>query len=87
MPYSLAKENDWFLTVFINPFPNDKFLGLQTTISNLIKMAESSQNDYENLSEKEELLGTSNFSFSRTVFKRLVLQTRINQGLFGKGHV
>ena len=27
----------------------------------------------------------SNFSFSHSVFKRLVLQTRKNQGLFGKG--
>ena len=31
------------------------------------------------------MLFTSNFSFSHSVFKRLVLQTRINQGLFGKG--
>ena len=35
--------------------------------------------------EKEKLLITSNFSFSHSVFKRLVLQTRKNQGLFGKG--
>ena len=36
--------------------------------------------------EKEEkLLVTSNFSFSHSVFKRLVLQTRKNRGLFGKG--
>ena len=27
----------------------------------------------------------SNFSFSHSVFKRLVLQTRKNNGLFGKG--
>ena len=31
------------------------------------------------------LLVTSNFSFSHSVFKRLVMQTRKNQGLFGKG--
>ena len=31
------------------------------------------------------LLVTSNFSFSHSVFKRVVLQTRKNQGLFGKG--
>ena len=31
------------------------------------------------------MLVTSNFSFSQCVFKRLVLQTRKNQGLFGKG--
>ena len=35
--------------------------------------------------EKEKLLVTSNFSFSPSVLKRLVLQTRKNQGLFGKG--
>ena len=33
---------------------------------------------------KEKLLVTSNFSFSHSVFKRLLLQTRKNQGLFGK---
>ena len=35
--------------------------------------------------EEEKLLVMSNFSFSHSVFKRLVLQTRKNQGLFGKG--
>ena len=35
--------------------------------------------------EKEKLLESSNFSFSHSVFKRLELQTRKNQGLFGKG--
>ena len=35
--------------------------------------------------EKEKLVVLSNFSFSLSVFKRLVLQTRKNQGLFGKG--
>ena len=35
--------------------------------------------------EKEKLLVTSNFSFSHSVFKRLVLQTRKNKGLFGVG--
>ena len=28
---------------------------------------------------------TSNFSFSHSVLKKLLLQTRKNQGLFGKG--
>ena len=50
-----------------------------------MKMAESSQNEQKTLWEKEKLLVTSNFSFSSSVFKRLVLQTRKNQGLFGKG--
>ena len=35
--------------------------------------------------EKEKLLITSNFSFSHSVFKSLVLQTRKNRGLSGKG--
>ena len=34
---------------------------------------------------KEKLLVTSNFFFSHDVFKRLVLQTCKNKGLFGKG--
>ena len=35
--------------------------------------------------KKEKLLVRSNFSFSHSVFKRLLMQTRKNQGLFGKG--
>ena len=50
-----------------------------------MKMEDSFPNRRETLSEKEKLLVTSNFSFSNRVFKRLVLQTRENQGLFGKG--
>ena len=37
------------------------------------------------MGEKEKLLVISNFSFSHDAFKRLVLQTHKNQGLFGKG--
>ena len=39
----------------------------------------------ETLWEEEKLLITSNFSFSHSVFESLLLQTRKNQGLFGKG--
>ena len=53
--------------------------------SNLMKMAVTSPNGKKILWEKEKLLVTSNFSFSYSVFKRLVLQTCENQGLFGKG--
>ena len=35
--------------------------------------------------EKEKLLVTSNFSFSRIVFKGHVLKTRKTQDLFGEG--
>ena len=50
-----------------------------------MKSAESSQNPQKTLWEKEKLLVTSNFSFSHSVFKRLVMQTCKNQGLFRKG--
>ena len=50
-----------------------------------MKMPESSPNGWNTLWEKEKLLIMSNFSFSHSVFKRLVLHTRKNQGLFGKG--
>ena len=50
-----------------------------------MKTAESYPNGWKTLREKEKLLVTSNFSFSHSVFKRLVLQTSRNQGLFGKG--
>ena len=39
----------------------------------------------ENTVEKEQLLVTSDFSFSHSVFRRLVQLTCKNQGLFGKG--
>ena len=35
--------------------------------------------------EKEKLFGTSNFSFFHSVFRRIILQTRKNKVLFGKG--
>ena len=48
-------------------------------------MAESSPNRLKTLWKKEKVLVTSNFYFSNSVFKSLELQTRKNQGLFGKG--
>ena len=47
-------------------------------------MTESFKNVYKTLQEKEKLHVTSNFSFPHSVFKTLILQTRKNQGLFGK---
>ena len=44
-----------------------------------------SQTGRKHCAKKEKLLITSNFSFSNSVFERLVLQTGKNQGLFGKG--
>ena len=37
------------------------------------------------LLEKEKMLVTSIFSFSHSVFKMILFQTRENQGLFAKG--
>ena len=54
------------------------------TIMNSIKLAESALKGQETLWEKVKLLITSNFSFSHSVFERLVLQTNKNQGLCGK---
>ena len=54
-------------------------------ILNSMNIQESSLKDYKTLREKEKLLITSNFSFSHSVFKTLIPQTRKNQGLFGKG--
>ena len=48
-------------------------------------MGESSPKGWKTLWEKGKLLVASNFSFSRCVFKRVLLQTRKNKGLFGKG--
>ena len=48
-------------------------------------MAETSLTEKKTLREKVKLLVSSNFPFSHSVFKRLVLQTRKNTGLFGKG--
>ena len=47
-------------------------------------MAERYPKRKKTLWEKEKLLIMSNFSYSHSVFKRLVQQTRKNQGLFGK---
>ena len=48
-------------------------------------MEEVLQTGRKKLWEKEKLLDNSNFSFSHSVFERLVLQTCKNQGLFGRG--
>ena len=70
-----------------NPFPNEKFRHFQTDrslqrkISILMKMAETSPNGYKTPWKKEKLLGIGDFSFFKSVFKKL------DQGLFGKGLV
>ena len=50
-----------------------------------MKIAKGSPKGVENtVGKKEKLLIMRNFSLSHGVFKRLVLQTRKNRGLFGK---
>ena len=55
------------------------------TISVVTKMAESYPNGLKTLWVKEKLLVTSNFSFSHSVFKRLVSQGRQKVSLCGNG--
>ena len=49
------------------------------------KTGKSSQKVYKTLWEEEKLLVTSNFSFSHSVFQKLVLQTLKNKCLFWQG--
>ena len=59
---------------------------VENNILCLMKMKESPPKGWKTLLEKEKLLFTSNVCFLHSVFfKRLVLQTRKNKGLFGKG--
>ena len=75
----------------LKPFPNDKLQtlpnpnSLQTTFSNWMKMAESSQESVENALEKGEIARYKQFHLFPQCFQRLEMQTRKNQGLFGKG--
>ena len=48
-------------------------------------MAEVLKSGRKHFGKKEKLLVTSNFFFTHSVFKSLVLQTRKKQGLFGNG--
>ena len=50
-----------------------------------MKKAERPPIGQKTQSEKEKLLVTSNFSFSDSVFKSFIQQTRQNKDLFGKG--
>ena len=50
-----------------------------------MKMVESSLKGQKMYWQKTKLIDTSNFSFFQRVFKRFVLQTNKNKGLFGKG--
>ena len=75
--------------VAIEPFPKRQILDHSKlkdfAEDNFMKMAKSSQNREKTLWEKEKLLVMSNFSFSHSVFKRLVSQGRQKVSLFGNG--
>ena len=55
------------------------------TILNLTKLEESYPYGLKTLWEKDKLLVTSNFSFSHSVFNRLVSQGRQKASLCGNG--
>ena len=75
-----AKMNLWLSmedSITLSQMTNFRLLQIDSfpaTISGLMNMAESSLKGQKTLWEKEKLL-TSNFSFSCSVFKRLLLQT------------
>ena len=67
-------------------FQTESVCALQTTISNLLKMAESSQNLVENTVGNGEIARYEQFLlFPQCLKKKNVVQTRKNRGLFGKG--
>ena len=73
-----------------NPFPNDKFYTFFQTERVCSFECDEKGRKFSKWVEntvgkkRRKLHVASNFSFSVSVFKRLVLQTRKNQGLFGK---
>ena len=73
------------------PFPklpisdSSKLKGFADANSKLDENGRKFSKRIENTVEKEKLLVMSNFSFSHSVFERLVLHTRKTQGLFGNG--
>ena len=76
--------------MFFNPFPNDNLdpSKLKEFTDNNFRFDENCRKFFkslENTAGKGEIVCNKQFSFSHCVFKRLVLQTRKNQGLFGKG--
>ena len=73
--------------VGFEPFPKRQILDSSKLKDDKFKFDDNSRKItklVETLWEKEKLLVTTNFSFFHSVFKRLVLQTRKNHGLFRK---
>ena len=81
--YDLEKKLQQTFRFYIKPFRNDKFLDsskLKEFEDDNFKFDENGRKFFKRVENV-----TSNFSLSHSVFKRLILQTRKNQGLFGKG--
>ena len=76
---------------FPSPFPKRQILDsskLKEFADDNFKFDENGRkfsNWIENTVGKEEIVHYENFSFTHSVFIRLLLQTRKNLGLFGKG--
>ena len=77
--------------LFVNPFPHDKIMN-QTKLKafaddklNVTKMIISVFDRVENIVEKGEIAGTSNFSFTHNIFKRLLSQRHQKVSLCGNG--
>ena len=68
-------------TTGINPFPNDKFWTLPHQNYNF----KFDGNGRKFSKPVENIVGKGEIARYDSVFKRLLLQTRRNQGLFGKG--
>ena len=88
LSYKHTESKNFFIS---KPFPKQPILNsskLEDFADDNFKFDENGwkfSERIENTGEKKKLLVTSNFFFSHSVFKRLVLQTRKNQALFGKG--
>ena len=74
----------------LNSLPNDRFLNLsklKAFADDKVNLAEKLKlvlGGVENIVGKEEMLVTSIFTFSHSVFKRLPFQGRFKSGLCGK---
>ena len=89
--FEFGTVSKWCIRERVNSLPLNKILDLSKLKEFAVDNFEFNENGrkfsnrLKTLWEKEKLLVTSNFSFSHCVFKRLILQTGKNQGLFVKG--
>ena len=88
-PYILKKKKSPYYFLNLSQRTNFRLFQTETVCKRQFqirrKMAESFTNEGKTLWKNEKLFVTSNFFFFYSVFKRPVLQTSKNKGLFGKG--